>query len=61
MSLIKRNLMEQQGYSPYCGAERCYLTWPRTLFDGKQFTCRCGGRSGFEPEFIAEYKTKWGK
>jgi len=61
MSIVRRNLMEQQGYSPYCGADRCRHTWPRTSFDGEQFKCRCGWRSGFEPEFIAEYKAKWGK
>lgn len=53
------SLMERQGYSPYCGAERCRYTWPRTTFDGEQFNCKCGWRSGFDPEFIAQYKEKW--
>ena len=60
-STVRRNLMNEKGYSPYCGAERCYLTWPRTLFDGEQFKCRCGWRSAFEPEFIAAYKDRWNK
>ena len=53
--------MTQKGYSPYCGAEKCFYTWPRSTFDGKQFTCKCGWRSSFEPEFILEYKSKWDK
>jgi len=61
ISTVRRNIMTERGYSPYCGAERCYLTWPRTSFDGGQFGCRCGWRSSFEPEFIAEYKTRWRK
>lgn len=61
VSTVRRNLMEQQGYSPYCGAERRSLAWARTSFDNGQFKCRCGWRSAFEPEFIADYKAKWGK
>ena len=60
-TIVRRNLMEQVGYSPYCGADRCFLTWPRTSFDGEQFKCRCGWRSEFPAEFIAEYKAKWNK
>lgn len=59
MSLIRDNLMNERGYSPYCGADRCPATWPRTRFDGSQFKCVCGWRSGFDAEFIAEYKAKW--
>lgn len=60
-STVRRNLMNQQGYSPYCGAERCHFTWPRTSFDGEQFKCRCGWRSAFDADFIRVYKAKWGK
>ena len=59
MSTVRRNLMEEPHYSPYCGAERCYFSWPRTSFDGEQFKCHCGWRSQFEPKFITEYKKKW--
>ena len=56
MSIVRENLMNERGYTPYCGsAERCSYGMPRTRFDGSQFACRCGWRSGFEPEFIAEY------
>jgi rubredoxin len=59
MSLVRHNLMTRQGYSPYCGGERC-RTMPRTRFDGEQFVCpTCGWRSSFEPEFIAAYKAHW--
>ena len=60
MSIVRDNLMSRPGYTPYCGAaEHCMFGMPRTRFDGEQFVCRCGWRSSFEPEFIAEYKKKW--
>lgn len=59
LSLIQNNLMTQAGYSPYCGAERCLYSWPRTRFNGEQFVCRCGWKSNFEMKFIQEYKAKW--
>lgn len=59
MSIVRENLMTRPGYSPYCGAEKCGATWPRTRFDGSQFKCVCGWRSQFPAEFIAEYKAKW--
>lgn len=60
MSTVRDNLMNEKGYSPYCGSENCIHLWPRTTFDGEQFRCRCGWRSQFEPEFILQYKIKWG-
>jgi len=48
------------GYAPYCGNMRCSNRMPRTYFVNGQFQCSCGWRSSFEPEFIAEYKAKWG-
>lgn len=57
MSIVRENLMKRPGYTPYCGAELCVLRWPRTAFDGAQFKCQCGWRSGFEAEFIEQYKT----
>lgn len=50
--------MERPGYTPYCGAEQCVLRWPRTTLDRDQFACRCGWRSGFEAEFIEQYKQR---
>lgn len=60
MSLIRENLMTRAGYSPYCGAGAdCMFDMPRTAWDGEQFKCRCGWRSQFPADFIAEYKAKW--
>jgi hypothetical protein len=57
-SIVRRNLMEQPGYTPYCGAENCLWSWPRTRFDGSQFACACGWKSSFEAEFIEQYKQR---
>lgn len=59
MSIVRDNLMNQKGYSPYCGNIRCFFGMPRTTFNGEQFTCRCGWVSGFPKGFIKEYKEKW--
>jgi len=62
MSTVRLNLTTKLGYSPYCGADICRGTWPRTSFDGKQFRCTsCGWESKFEPEFIEEYKNAQSK
>ena len=60
MSIVRRNIMTQEGYVPYCGNWDCRFT-PRSYFNGEQFQCpQCGWKSEFEKEFIEEYKTKWG-
>ena len=59
MSIVRENLMEREGYSPYCGNDLCYLRMPRTHFDGQQFVCGCGWRSEFPADFIAAFKAKW--
>ncbi|TCG09314.1 hypothetical protein BZM27_05800 [Paraburkholderia steynii] len=60
MSIVRDNLMNEPGYSPYCGNEKCRGMWPRASWTGAQFRCHaCGWQSSFEPEFIAEYKSKW--
>jgi hypothetical protein len=57
MSIVRENLLTRQGYAPYCGGlGNCHFGMPRTTFNGKQFTCRCGWTSAFEPEFIEQYK-----
>jgi len=59
MSIVRENLMNRPGYSPYCGAESC-MTWARTSWNGEQFKCSgCGWVSEFPAEFIAEYKANW--
>ena len=56
--IVRDNLLERKEYTPYCGNE-AHIGLERTRFDGEQFTCSCGWRSAFEPEFIQAYKTKW--
>lgn len=62
-SIVRENLMTEEGYSPYCGAENCYLRMPRTKWDSSlnQFTCSCGWVSNFPADFIQRYKQKWNK
>lgn len=59
MSVVRDNLMNVPGYSPYCGDTRCRYRMPRTSWDGAQFKCRCGWRSEFPADFIERYKSKW--
>jgi hypothetical protein len=60
VSIVRDNLMNRAGYSPYCGAAAaCRLGMHRTHFVRDQFECGCGWRSNFDAEFIAAYKAKW--
>lgn len=60
--IVRRNLMEVENYSPYCGNISKNCNNPRTRFNGEQFECPCcGWVSQFPLEFIQEYKLKWGK
>ena len=63
MSTVRRNLMEQEGYAPYCGAidPICNHGTPRSTFNGEQFECKCGWKSKFPGDFILEYKHRWHK
>lgn len=55
MSIVRDNMLTRLGYTPYCG--RCN-TMRKTHFNGEQMECRiCGWESGFEPEFIKQYKS----
>lgn len=68
LTIVRENLMNRPGYSPYCGDELCRPRtpysperWPRTRFNGKQFVCpKCGWISEMPDDFIARYKKKWG-
>lgn len=61
MSIVRENLMEIDGYSPYCGNMKCRIM-PRTKFNGSQFHCKCcGWESKFDDAFINQYKDKWNK
>jgi hypothetical protein len=57
-SLVRQNLMDRPGYTPYCGADTCRVMWPRTRWDGAQFRCSCGWRSQFPADFIERYVAK---
>ena len=60
MSIVRENLMNREGYSPYCGNCNCIGSMPRTRFNGNQFKCNCcGWVSVFPADFIKEYKKKW--
>ena len=61
MSIVRENIMNREGYTPYCGDMNCKNHMPRTRFVSGQFQCSCGWRSGFEPEFIEAYLAKWAK
>jgi len=61
MSIVRQNLMTREGYSPYCAEVRCFR---RARFnpDRGQFGCPVHSfETSFEPEFIEEYRKKWGK
>lgn len=58
MSIVRDNLLNRPGYTPYCGGRTC-PTMPRTHFNGHQFECgACGWVSGFDASFIKEYKQR---
>lgn len=58
VNVIRRNLMTEKGYTPYCGGS-CRMM-PRTKFNGDQFCCPdCGWCSTFPKQFIEEYKDRW--
>ena len=60
MSIVRDNIMNREGYTPYCGGECSRM--PRTKFVEGQFECPdCGWRSSFEREFIAAYLKRWKK
>ncbi len=62
VSIVRENLMNEPGYTPYCGNGHCSAMMPRTVWTGKQFKCySCHWQSKFPDDFIAEYKAKWGK
>lgn len=68
-TIVRENLMTEEGYTGYCGDEYCkprtpYSTdrWPRTVWTGEQFKCpKCGWVSQYPKDFIDRYKEKWNK
>lgn len=68
-SIVRENLMNEKGYTGYCGSELCLprtdyspQRWPRTVFHGEQFVCpKCSWVSEFPKDFIDRYKKKWNK
>lgn len=61
-SVVRKNLMNEAGYTAYCGAmEKCTKGMPRTKWDSNkgQFTCSCGWVSQYPEDFIKRYRAKW--
>lgn len=66
-SIVRQNLLNCIGYTPYCGNSLTLnavggCSNPRTHWFGEigQFICHeCGWVSSFDEEFINEYKKKW--
>lgn len=60
-TIVRENLMNEEGYTPYCGSEKCFLNNPRTEWNHYyyQFTCKCGWKSKFPQDFINRYILKW--
>ena len=62
-SIVRNNLMTDNGYSPYCGKYHCSKGMPRTSWSKAkdQFSCSCGWISAFPSDFIERYKKQWNK
>ena len=60
-SIIRNNLMNEKGYTPYCGDDNCRKGMPRAKWDKEkeQFVCSCGWVSKIAPDFIKRYKERW--
>jgi hypothetical protein len=68
-TVVRENLMTQEGYTGYCGDDLCEERtpsspdrWPRTKWipELNQFKCpKCGWVSQFPDDFINRYKAKW--
>lgn len=59
MSIVRRNLLSQLNYTPFCGnTSGCNFGMPRSTFSAahNQFVCKCGWRSSFETAFIQQYQ-----
>lgn len=69
LSIVRTNLMNQQGYVGYCGnswneQRKKGCDMPRTKWNPElnQFECpKCGWVSQFPSDFIARYKERWAK
>lgn len=64
-TIVRQNLMTQEGYTPYCGSDIARHEMggcdnPRTKWNGQQFVChKCGWCSKFTADFIERYKERW--
>lgn len=60
-TIVRENLMNEKGYTPYCGSHvPICCSNPRTFFQHDQFHCpECGWTSQFPSYFIERYKQKW--
>ena len=57
---VRKNLMADKNYTPYCGDWNCKTGMPRTKFNKSlnQFFCSCGWVSKFTADFINDYRKK---
>ena len=58
MSIVRRNMLSVNRYTPYCGDNNCSKGMPRTKYDKdkKQFICSCGWQSEFDNDFMDAYE-----
>ncbi len=67
ISIVRTNLMNEQGYTGYCGnswAEQkkkgCDMPRTRWVAELNQFRCpQCGWISQYPMDFITRYKERW--
>lgn len=54
LSIVRRNLLTREGYSPYCGGDNaCRFSMPRTFFDGAASTSPSSS-----PQFLARWPSR---
>lgn len=69
LTIVRENLMNEEGYSGYCGNDKSRYkeggcSNPRTKWNLSlnQFVCsECGWISQYPDDFIKRYKEKWNK
>lgn len=69
ISIVRTNLMNQEGYTGYCGnsweeqnKKGCNMPRTKWIPELNQFQCpKCGWISEYPKEFIDKYKLKWSK
>jgi hypothetical protein len=57
--VVRLNLLNRKGYTPYCSSPICTLDQPRTIRKANQFVCGCGFRTNYDWKFNNAYRSKW--